>query len=85
MHADGKSTLSSVSKWNSGKVNSLRVMTPEVTLLTAVLPKETLECRTSCQFDLGVSPCDLSLAGVDNWSRLFKVCSFWCIPSSLLQ
>ena len=30
MHADGKSTLASVSKWNSGKVNYMAVSPPTV-------------------------------------------------------
>ena len=32
MHADGKSTLASVSKWNSGKVNWQGITTTRLTL-----------------------------------------------------
>ena len=46
MHADGKSTLASVSKWNSGKVNCVYHLDPDAVECYLVLSSLGHECFT---------------------------------------
>ena len=74
MHADGKSTLASVSKWNSGKVNFIRFFAINSVVLTyafhKISPPKTLLNRKLKKPHVGINCIESSETVIGNKQKV---------------